>query len=136
MPRGVLWGLLAAVFAGAIPCAFTLYGVRRGRYGDRHVRVREERAVPLLALVVAILAGVVATFTVTMWWKISVHPAVASATAVILPLVFGPALLAARSEVAMVGWSRVRLGHHTIAQVVAGAVLDAVVAGSVFPALR
>lgn len=157
---GAAWGLLAAVFAGLLPYGFLLYGVRRGRYSDRHVRVREQRTVPLLfgagcivaglavlgvlgaprqllALVVAMLAGLAVTLAITLVWKVSVHTAVASGVAVILTLVFGPfTALVTWPAVAAVAWSRVQLRDHTLAQVVVGTVMGAIIAAGLFSALR
>lgn len=157
--RGAGWGLLAAVFIGGLPYAFLLHGVRRGRYTDRHVRVRQQRTGPLLfaggcvitglvllallgaprqllALVVAMLVGLAVTMAITLAWKVSVHTAVAAGTVVILTLVLGPELLVTWPAVALVGWSRVQLRDHTLAQVVAGAALGGVIAATVFTALR
>lgn len=159
IPAGLAWGGLSALFAGVLPYAFLLHGVRRGRYGDRHVKVREQRMIPLLfaggcvvtglallallgapreltALAVAMLTGLVVTLAVTTVWKISVHTAVAAGTAVILTLVFGAALAVVWPIVAVTAWSRVVLRDHTVAQVLAGAVMGALVAGLVFSALR
>lgn len=156
---GVGWGLLAAVFIGGLPYIFLLHGVRRGKYTDRHVRVRQQRTGPLLfasacvvtglallrwlgaprqllALVVAMLVGLAVTLAITLAWKVSVHTAVAAGTVVILTLVFGPVLLATWPAVALVGWSRVHLRDHTLAQVVAGAVMGGAIAAAVFTALR
>jgi membrane-associated phospholipid phosphatase len=66
----------------------------------------------------------------------SVHSAVAAGSVAILALVFGPLLLATAPLVALIGWSRVRLGDHTLAQVLVGAGVGAVVAASVFSLLR
>jgi membrane-associated phospholipid phosphatase len=55
---------------------------------------------------------------------------------VVLVLAFGPVLLATGIVVAAVGWSRVRLGDHTMWQVVAGTVIGAVIVGVVFGVLR
>jgi membrane-associated phospholipid phosphatase len=38
--------------------------------------------------------------------------------------------------VGLVGWSRVRLGDHTVAQVAIGAVVGGLVAGGIFTVLR
>ncbi len=157
--RSLAWGVVTAVFASAIPLSYILRGVRRGHYDDHHVRTRERRPAVLLfaavsvviglvlmtvlhaprelvALVVAMLAGLALTFTVTRWWKVSFHAAVSAGTATTLVLVFGIWLLLAWPIVAVVAWSRVRLGDHSIAQVVVGAVLGAVAAGAVFPFVR
>lgn len=156
---GASWGLLAATFAGLLPYAFVLLGVRRGRYTDRHVRLRQQRRAPLmfaagcvvvgmtvlsslgaprqlLALVIAMLVGLVVTLTITHWWKISIHSAVAGGSAVILSLAFGPALLLVLPVVVAVCWSRVALGDHTPAQVLGGAGVGCLVAAIVFTSLR
>lgn len=152
----MLWGVVTALFASAIPLSYILRGVRRGLYDDHHVRTRERRPAVILfaaasvvvvlalmmvfdaprdlvALVVAMLAGLALTLTVTQWWKVSFHSAVSAGTATTLALVFGPWLLASWAVVAVVAWSRVRLGDHTVAQTVVGAVLGAAAAGVVFP---
>ena len=66
----------------------------------------------------------------------SIHSAVAAGSLVILALTFGPRLLVAAPLLAVVGWSRVRLRDHTVAQVLAGGVLGALIAGVVFGQLR
>ncbi len=156
---GLGWGLLAALFVGVIPYGFLLLGIRRGRWTDRHVRIREQRTVPLtfaiasvvvgvgvlavsgapqqlIALVIAGLTGLAVTVVLTLAWKISIHTAVASGTATILFLVFGPALLLTWPLVAAVGWSRMELRDHSPAQVIAGAVVGTLVAAAVFTTLR
>lgn len=114
-PTGLGWGLLAATFCGLLPYGVVIAGVRRRRWTDRHLRVRQQRPVPflagiasvlaglamllaldaprqLVALVAAMLAGLAATLVVTLWWKLSVHTAAAGGTVAILALTFGPAL--------------------------------------------
>jgi membrane-associated phospholipid phosphatase len=157
-PAGLGWGLLAATFCGLLPYGIVIAGVRR-RWTDRHLRARQQRPVPflaaiasvlaglamllaldaprqLVALVVAMLTGLAATLLVTLWWKLSVHSAAASGTVAILALTFGPALALTVPTVALVAWSRVRLGDHTPAQTLAGAALGGLVATTVFIALR
>jgi membrane-associated phospholipid phosphatase len=158
-PSGLLWGLLAALFASIAPMAYIVRGVRRGHWTDHHVTVREQRRVPLLvglasvvvglgllvsleaprelvALVAAMVAGLGVTVLVTRWWKISVHTAVAAGTVVVLTLVFGPWLLFLWTVVALIAWSRVELRDHTVMQVVGGIPFGAVVAGLVFALAR
>ncbi|HEX5205704.1 MAG TPA: phosphoesterase PA-phosphatase [Actinoplanes sp.] len=153
------WGLLAALFCAVIPYAMILRGVRRGRLSDRHIGERSQRTGPLLSGLGSVLAGlallvaggaprelialVVASFAggavatgINHFWKSSIHAGVAAGSAVVLVLVFGPALLVAGVAVVAVGWSRVQLRDHTVAQVVVGAVIGAVVAGVVFGLLR
>jgi membrane-associated phospholipid phosphatase len=68
-------------------------------------------------------------------WKISIHTAVAFGTVIILALVLGPWSTVALVLAVAVGWSRLELRAHTLAQVMGGAVVGTLVAGSVFTAL-
>lgn len=156
---GGRWGLLAALFSAVIPFGYIVLGVRRGRLTDHHIHLREQRRIPLAFGVASVLAGLVLLLVlaapralialvvagavglgvcaaVTHWWKMSIHTAVAAGTCVILALHLGPAWLTTAAVVALVGWSRVRLGAHTVAQVLVGALIGALVAGTVFPLLR
>jgi membrane-associated phospholipid phosphatase len=154
----VLWGGVAAVSASVLPYALILRGVRRGRLSDRNISLREQRVrfgvvaiasvlaglavlaafgapAALVALQASIAAGVACGWLVTLWWKISVHAAIAAGAATALTLVFGPALLAAWPLVALIAWSRVQVGDHTPAQVAAGVALGVAVNATVFPLL-
>jgi membrane-associated phospholipid phosphatase len=75
-------------------------------------------------------------WVITLWWKISVHAAIAAGAATALPLVFGQALLAAWPLVAVIAWSRIQVGDHTPAQVLAGVALGIVVTATILPLLR
>ena len=153
------WGLLAALFASLVPFLYIVRGVRRGRLTDHHVRVREQRPLPLLvgigsvllglallaswgaprelvALVAAMAVGLASSLLVTLVWKLSIHTAVVAGAVVILVLVFGPALLALAPLVGLVCWARVAVRDHTPAQTIAGAALGATVATVVFSLLR
>lgn len=154
-PAGVGWGFLAGLFCGVIPIAFILYGVKRGHWTDHHVRIRHQRAIPIcgtalsvavgllallwlgaprevVALVVAMLAGLAVTLAVTAFWKISVHTAVAGGTITVLTLTYGPAIAAAIPLVALIAWSRIELRDHTPMQTLAGTLVGASIATIVF----
>lgn len=156
---GAGWGLLAITFSSLIPYAIIRVGVHRGHLTDHHIGVREQRRVPLLlglvsvlvglallvlldgprqltALVAAMLVGLLGVAVVNQVWKLSAHAAVAAGSATVLAMVFGPVLLLAGLPVALVGWSRVRLGDHTAGQVVAGAALGAVLTAATFGLIR
>jgi membrane-associated phospholipid phosphatase len=145
---GLGWGLLAALFAGVIPAVFLSYGVRRGLWSDRTVGARRPRLIVLgfimgsvaAGLVVLVVAGAPRLLTgylafmlgsvavlaaITSREKISIHCAVASGSVAILALSFGPLLLVGYVLVALLCWSRVALGDHTVLQVIAGSVLGA-----------
>ena len=154
----VVWGTIAALFASVLPYALILRGVRRGRLSDRNISLRKQRIrfggvaiasilfglavlaaldapAEMVALLASIAVGVAGGWVVTLWWKISVHAAIAAGAATVLTLVFGPALLAVWPLVALIAWSRVQVGDHTPAQVLAGVALGIVVNGTVFPLL-
>jgi membrane-associated phospholipid phosphatase len=88
---------------------------------------------PLVALVASMLAGLVVSLAVTIFWKVSIHTAVVAGAVVILAFTFGPILLVTAPAIALIAWSRVELGDHTPAQVIVGATLGAVVAFTTYP---
>jgi membrane-associated phospholipid phosphatase len=155
---GLAWGLLAALFAGVLPTLFISYGVRRGRWSDRNVGARRPRLMVLAFITASVatglilllllgaprlltgylafmLASVALLAAITTVWKISIHCAVASGSVTILALLYGPPVLAGYVLVALLGWSRVVLEDHTVAQVVAGSVLGAAAAALAYAAL-
>jgi membrane-associated phospholipid phosphatase len=157
-PAGLGWGLLAALFTAVLPTLFITYGVRRGRWSDRTVGARRPRLVVLAFITASVatglilllvlgaprlltgylafmLASVAVLAAITTIWKISIHCAVASGSVAILALSFGPLVLPAYALVALLGWSRVVLKDHTVAQAVAGAVLGAGAAALAYAAL-
>lgn len=156
---GLAWGLAAAVCASLGPMSVVIIGVFRRRYSDHHLTTHEDRKVFLiiaLVLVVAgtvvlavagaprdvvaveaaMLAGLLVTTPITRVWKISFHTGVATAALVILTIVYGPWLALALPILFLIGWSRVRLHHHTVAQVLAGAPVGALAATVAFLAVR
>jgi membrane-associated phospholipid phosphatase len=155
----VVWGTIAAVFASVLPYALILRGVRRGRLSDKNISLRAQRIgfgvvaitsillglavlaafdapAEMVALLASIAVGVACGWVVTRWGKISVHAAIAAGAATVLLLVFGPALLVVWLLVALIAWSRVQVGDHTPAQVLAGVALGVVVNATIFPLLR
>ena len=155
----ILWGGIAAVSASVLPYALILRGVRRGRLSDKNIGLRQQRIrfagvaitsiltglavlaafdapAEMVALQASIAVGVACGWVITLWWKISVHAAIAAGAATVLLLVFGPALLVVWPLVAVIAWSRVQVGDHTPAQVLAGVALGIVVNAMVFPLLR
>lgn len=153
---GVAWGLLGALCAGVVPAAYIEWERGRGRWGDRHVVDRTQRAPVFLVILGSIGTGALAMTAgraptgilvamTALWvmtvvllavntvWKISVDSAVASAVVAMLAAVHDPWWLAAYALVAAVCWSRVRLGYHSVAQTAAGACLGAATATAFLP---
>jgi membrane-associated phospholipid phosphatase len=78
---------------------------------------------------VAVLAAI------TTVWKISIHCAVASGSVTILALTYGPLVLGGYLLVGLLGWARVAVKDHSVAQVVAGSVLGAAAAAVAYALL-
>ncbi|WP_371604998.1 hypothetical protein OG345_42025 (plasmid) [Streptomyces sp. NBC_01220] len=157
---GVLWAIEAILFAAAIPMAYIKFGMRTGMWDDRHIGQVQRRKLlipvimssvaigiggmvlfdaprAMLALVLAMLATLAVLLVPTaLWkWKISVHTAVAGGALAMLALTWGPFVWLAYPLVAVIGWSRISLRDHTLAQTMAGAAAGTVAAGLVFALL-
>ncbi|MBL8932793.1 MAG: hypothetical protein JNL54_21945 [Kineosporiaceae bacterium] len=156
--HGLLYGAITAFFAGGLPYAIMMLGIRRGHLGDRHLSKRQERPVmmiiglvsvstgllitwwlgaprALFALVAAMTAGVAVALAITVFWKISIHTACAAGTLTILVIEFGPAMWGSLPLVAAIAWARVTLADHTVPQVVTGAIVGGTVATAVMMSL-
>ncbi|MGH3863191.1 hypothetical protein [Actinokineospora sp.] len=154
----LLWGIVVALFSSILPMVFIIRGARQGRWDGHHVRDREHRAVPLLvglastgvglaillvgdapravvALTIAMAVTLATCIAVTVWWKVSLHAAVAGGAVVMVALLYGPWALLLLVPLFIVCWSRVALRDHTVAQVVVGALLGPAVGGAVFLAI-
>jgi hypothetical protein len=149
--RGLALGLLTAMFAGGLPYAVLLLGIRMGHLCDRHLSRREERPLMMViglvsvicgllvmrwmhaprevySLVAAMVAGIAVALTISLWWKVSIHAACAAGTTAVLTIVLGNWSLLLATVVAAVGWARVELGDHSCAQVLVGGLIGAMVA--------
>jgi hypothetical protein len=155
---GAAWGGLAAIFVAGIPLAYIAKGVKAGKWTDHHIEDRTQRAIPLavsmgsvtagavllaavdaphelIALVLTMLCGLALVLTVTHWWKVSIHSAVAGGLLATFVVLFGPWALLGLPILGVVAWSRTVLDAHTWPQVLVGALVGAVVAAGVFPLL-
>ncbi|RGD61673.1 hypothetical protein DR950_31495 [Kitasatospora xanthocidica] len=156
---GIGWALFAALFAAVVPTLIIGHGMRKGTVADRHVGRRQRRLTlfPLImgsvllsfavmigldapadltALVLAMFASLVPILVITVWWKVSVHTAVATGAVVCLAIALGPLWLLLGALVPLIGWSRVVLRDHTAAQTAVGAAVGALAAGLTFWAAR
>ncbi|MFE2727691.1 hypothetical protein [Kitasatospora sp. NPDC059327] len=157
--EGLGWAAFAALFAAVVPTLFIRRGIRKGTLEDRHVGHRQRRltVIPfimgsvlisfavmlrldapadLTAMVLAMFASLIPILVITVWWKVSVHTAVASGAVVCLAVALGPWWLLLGPLVALIAWSRVVLRDHTTAQTAVGAVVGALTAGLTFWAAR
>lgn len=154
----LLWGLLVALTSSLVPMAVIVYGARRGRWDGHHVRDRDGRLVPFLVALLSISVGLLLlvgfgapwlmivldlvliallliAIAVTLGWKLSIHAASVAGGASVLHWLYQPAWWVTGLLIVLVGlvcWSRVRLTDHTIAQVLAGVPLGALVVGGGF----
>lgn len=142
--------LIGVLFTTGIP-SLSLFVMRyHGQVSNLHVTAREQRrpllvislvsiliGVALLLVVNAprvvlldvglVLAGLLITGAVTLMWKISIHAAVAA-----FAFLYAGADAVAGAHLAVVataivGWARIRIDHHTPAQVMAGTAVGAIV---------
>jgi len=73
---------------------------------------------------------------INLWWKISLHTALVSASATVLIMLYGWAAVATVALVPLTGWSRIELEHHSLAQATTGALLAAsIAAAALYPFL-
>lgn len=154
----LLWGLLVSVTSSLLPMIVVVLGARGGHWEGHHVRNRDGRLVPFLAVIVssvlgfalllalnapwmvtalniAMLASLLVTGAITTMWKISMHAAVAAGAVVVLVYTYSPLLWILMLAVPPISWSRVRLEDHTTAQVIGGAIVGAAAGGAVYAAL-
>ncbi len=148
--NGVLWALLALFILTGFPLVYIWLGIRRGWVGDWELSRRSDRPrfilvsvssdllalavlgfggaprlVWLLALIYACLG--VTMFTISNFWKISLHMVGVSGFATLLTYVFGPAAAWAFLSLPLVAWARLYRKKHTPAQLVAGALGGALI---------
>jgi membrane-associated phospholipid phosphatase len=154
-PGTMVYGALAALFVCVLPLILLLVLVRLGKVTDHHVSDRKQRAPVLLmalasilagllvleaagaprsvvAMVLAVVGGVVVLAAVSPFWKMSGHAAAISCSTVIAVLMLGPAWTPLLLLVPAVGWSRVVLRAHTVAQVVAGSLFGGMVMAGIW----
>ncbi len=158
-PGTIGYGALAALFVCVLPLLVLLGLVKLGKVTDHHVSNRKQRAPVLLMalgsvvaglvvlqaisaprsvllMALAIVGGIVVLAAVSPFWKISGHAAAVSSAAVISILMLGPAFLPLVLLIPAVGWSRVVLRAHTLAQVVAGSLFGGLVMAGLWWLLR
>ena len=144
------WAMFIIGFNILIPSGYILWLKRCGKVTDFDVYLREQRFWPYIIslscggltwlfmaifhaprLFIVISGATVGQglvmFLINQRWKISAHAAGASGIAVLIWQLFGAASTPVLVLIPIVGWSRVRLGRHSLGQVIFGAVLGCVI---------
>lgn len=140
---GVAWGVGLATLTAGIPSVDILRRVRGRTVDDFFIVIRSQRLRPLIvalsctglafalslvlgapqqlqaSLLAALATGAVLT-SITWAWKISFHASAVAGALAILTWGVGWEMLVLAPLVPAVAWSRVALGRHTLAQVLAG----------------
>ncbi|MBE0688950.1 MAG: hypothetical protein IH587_02365 [Anaerolineae bacterium] len=143
----VLWASIYSFFVCIAPVLFIAYMVKRGRITDIHVRVRRQRILPFIVSIVCSSMAVVlllivhapplvpmfALFTllqiaimliITTVWQISMHAMGITSAVMAIGALFGLSFaLLFMPLIVVVGAARIKLRRHTLAQVVAGALV-------------
>lgn len=140
-----------ALFGGAfvaliilLPFAWIQVGIRRGKYTDIHVMIKEQRFEPfvvatvgacllvafylamsapraLTALAANLVVNGVVFAIVSRLWKISVHAASYAASVLIVTILIDHRLVALLVLLPLVIWARIRRQRHNVAQAIAAA---------------
>jgi len=152
---GVLWAIVVLFIVTGIPLVYLLVGRKRGWVSDLELTRREERprfilvslSSDVLALGVMWLGNglhllrliiltyfclAILMFTISSFWKISMHMAGVGGFSTALVFVFGAAALWAFLSLLLVAWARLHRRKHDISQLIAGALAGAFVTVLVF----
>ena len=155
-PFDALRWVVIAVLLSVLPIFLGIfYLVRSGRLDAVFTNVREQRTkIYLLAGLWAIVGYIIlrylgapktllATFTaglltaaifmfINLWWKISLHTALVAAAVTLLVMLYGWIAMVTVVLVPLIGWARIELEFHSLAQVTTGALLEALIVIMVF----
>jgi len=152
---GLAWAAIVLLIVTGIPLAYLTLGKRRGWVSDFEMTQRGERprfiavslssdALALLALtalggphllrvmVLTYLCLGATMFTISSFWKISLHMVGVGGFSTALVFVFGAPALIAFVSLPLVAWARWQRRKHTVAQLIAGALAGALITALVF----
>ncbi len=153
--KGLFWAILALLIVSGIPLAYLLLGWKRGWVSDMELTRREERPRFILIslssdvlafgalwfgsgphllrlLVLTYFCLAVVMFTISRYWKISMHLAGVGGFSTALVFVFGLGALWALLSLPLVAWARLRRRKHTPFQLAAGGAVGILIASLVF----
>jgi len=154
--QALTWALVYGILVCLLPLLFVAWMVKRGMITDIHMEVRQQRIRPFVVSMICTtiawwtlrfmgapsvvpqfalfsLAQITVMAVITLVWQISMH-AMSITSAVVAALTFFgliPALILL-PLIVLVGLARLKLKRHTVAQVLAGVVVGAIVPIFVF----
>ena len=151
---GAGWGLFAIVFAAVIPYIITwrMRHPQDGKKPSRRTRLRyllvttccacagllivAQLGAPkgVVAIAIMIVVGLLVGAVINARWRMSNHVAGASAAVTALSVIYSPVWLLGLTIVALIAWARIRLGMHTLPEVILGAIVGGAV-GALIPTL-
>jgi|Deesub1362B_J571_1020462.scaffolds.fasta_scaffold02830_2 membrane-associated phospholipid phosphatase len=143
-PQKFLWWAILTVVPALLPMQIVYRMVNQGKLSHQHVPIRQERTIPylisiltlvltagllhlvrapgfLLAMTLAYLGNTLFIFLINFFWKMSAHLMGASGPVGVLVYKFGLPAMPLLLLLIPLGWARLQLRAHTLAQVIAGA---------------
>jgi hypothetical protein len=147
--KAMVWALTYSVLVCILPALYIGYMVWRGHITDIHVRVREQRIRPFVVSVICTVVAwlllqwmeapsllplfalfsliqLVVMLLITLTWQISLHSMTITGAVVVAGALYGPGTALLLSPlIPVVGAARIKLRRHTLAQVIAGGILGA-----------
>ncbi len=147
----LLWTFLCILFGSLIPFIFILILYKKKKINDLHVPKREERIKPTLVTLVSYMLGffvfyifkspvylkamffgsfltAIVLILITYFWKISFHTSWITFFSITYYVIFGKWALFFIALIPLVGWARVKIKRHTIAQVICGSAVTIITA--------
>jgi hypothetical protein len=149
-PRAWLYALIYIALVCVLPIVYIGVMVKRGKITDIHIKVRRQRIIPYLVTIICAggaavllwalnapplitlfalfsMMQIVIMLIVTTKWQISMHSLGITSAVFAIGGMFGVGTAAAFSPlIPIVGAARITLKRHTIAQVIAGGCVGAV----------
>lgn len=144
------WFAIAAGLIGVLPTAFTFLAVKMGWIKDVLLTRRQDRSGPLLVgalgtiitfivfykigvpleilvFLMALVLVLILVLIITLFWKISVHAATITVITVSSTILADGKYWYLLLLIPLVMWSRVERKRHTLAQVIAGALVNGLI---------
>ena len=152
---GLLWAILMLLIVTGIPLAYLLIGRKRGWVSDMELSRREERPRFILVslssdvfalaalwlgngphllrlIVLTYFCLAIVMFSISSFWKISMHMAGVGGFSTALVFVFDAPALWFFLSLPLVAWARLHRRKHTIQQLIAGALAGGLITALIF----